>query len=355
MLKKIALLSLTLFSTLYGTAQTQVVTGVMNGKDYGVTYTLPKTALKVGITATRTTYKPGEFAQYANRYLHLNNVQQTSSETWKLDVVKLNLIGIPDAEKVFFVKLKDKPVAPNIELTNTGVIKAINLPFKTVAPTPATATTAADKVEVDPKRFFTEEILMANSTAKIAELVAKEIYAIRESRNALLRGETEDTKIDGEFVKVMLQNMDEQESALLSLFTGRVESDVVVKNIEIETMSEFTNSIIARFSTKLGILDADDLAGEPILFNLKDLETIKLADDGGKSKKKLEGIAYNLPGRGYAEIVYNGKVISKGEFPITQFGTLEFLAPTLFNKKSTIQVLFDSSTGGLSKVNQDAQ
>ena len=32
---------------------------------------------------------------------------------------------------------------------------------------------------------------MSNSSAKMAELVAKEIYSIRESKNALLRGEAD--------------------------------------------------------------------------------------------------------------------------------------------------------------------
>ena len=41
------------------------------------------------------------------------------------------------------------------------------------------------KKKINPRDFLTEEILMAGSTAKMAELVAKEIYNIRESKNAL--------------------------------------------------------------------------------------------------------------------------------------------------------------------------
>ena len=38
------------------------------------------------------------------------------------------------------------------------------------------------KKKINPRDFLTEEILMAGSTAKMAELVAKEIYNIRESK-----------------------------------------------------------------------------------------------------------------------------------------------------------------------------
>ena len=40
--------------------------------------------------------------------------------------------------------------------------------------------------KANPREFLTEEILMASSTAKMAELVAKEIYNIRESKNAFI-------------------------------------------------------------------------------------------------------------------------------------------------------------------------
>lgn len=351
MLKKIYITGLLTLGAIYGQAQTQVVTGVMNGKDYGVTYTLPKTVIQASIKGTKTTYKPGEFAKYANRFLHLNNVLQAESTSYELKQVELNLIGQPDPDKVYFVKLKDKTVAPNIELNSAGVIKSINIPFKSLQEIPAESLTPSMAVKLDPKRFYTEEILMANSTGKIAELVAKEIYAIRESRNSLLRGEYDDAPVDGEFLKVLLNKMDEQENAFLSLFSGTTEITAISKNVELEIEDEFKDLTIARFSTKLGIVDSDNLVGEPINLSLKNLKTVIINEDL-KGKTKQEGIAYNLPGRGYMEVLFNGKLITKGEFPLTQFGTIEYLAPSLFNKKSTIQVSFDPQTGGLLKVNQ---
>ena len=75
------------------------------------------------------------------------------------------------------------------------------LPAKTIVP--------AQK-KVNPKDFLTEEILMASSTAKMAELVAKEIYNIRESKNALVRGQADNMPKDGAQLKLMLDNLEEQ-------------------------------------------------------------------------------------------------------------------------------------------------
>ena len=52
-------------------AQTDVSTGIMRGKDYGVTYLLPKTEIEIVVQATKHTYMPGEFCKYADRYLRM--------------------------------------------------------------------------------------------------------------------------------------------------------------------------------------------------------------------------------------------------------------------------------------------
>ena len=79
----------------------------------------------------------------------------------------------------------------------------INIPFsgKPAAKTPEAKATESS---IDRRSFLTEEILMSNSSAKMAELVAKEIYSIRESKNALLRGEEDNMPKDGAQLKLML-------------------------------------------------------------------------------------------------------------------------------------------------------
>lgn len=66
-MKKNILMLSALFLSITALAQTDVTTGVMRGKDYGVTYMLPKTEIEIVLQATKHTYTPGEFCRYADR------------------------------------------------------------------------------------------------------------------------------------------------------------------------------------------------------------------------------------------------------------------------------------------------
>ena len=70
-------------------AQTEVLTGVTRGKDYGVVYSLPKTQIELEIKANKVSYTPGEFSKYADRYLRLTNVSAEPDEYWELNSVKV--------------------------------------------------------------------------------------------------------------------------------------------------------------------------------------------------------------------------------------------------------------------------
>ena len=201
-------------------AQTEVLTGVTRGKDYGVVYALPKTQIEIEIKANKVNYKPGEFSKYADRYLRLTNVSAEPEEYWELNSVKVKPVGVPNSEATYFVKLKDKTVAPLMELTEEGLIKSINVPYSSNNAKNAANNAVAPQRKANPRDFLTEEILMASSTAKMAELVAKEIYNIRESKNALLRGQADNMPSDGAQLKIMLDNLNLQEEAMTEMFSG---------------------------------------------------------------------------------------------------------------------------------------
>lgn len=348
MKKNIWMLSALLLATT-AVAQTEVTTGVMRGKDYGVTYLLPKTEIEIVLHATKHTYTPGEFCKYADRYLRLSNVSAEAEEHWTLDKMETRAAGVPDRENVYFVKMKDKTVAPLMELTEDGIVRSINMPLSNWQAAPQAQSQATEK-EIDPRSFLTEEILMTSSSAKMAELIAKEIYNIRESKNALLRGEADNMPKDGAQLKLMLDNLNLQERAMTEMFSGKVKEEKKTFTVRL-TPEETSNQVAFRFSKKLGLVANNDLAGEPYYISITDLKTLDIpADDG---KKKVDGIAYNLPGKAQVTLTHNNKKLFDEQLSITQFGTIEYLAPILFNKNSTIKVLFDTATGGIIKVDRE--
>lgn len=350
----ISLLSILIFTTV-ADAQTEVLSGIMRGKDYGVLYTLPKTEIKIDVKVAKVVYTPGEFSRYADRYLYLPDVSSEAAQYWILEGITVTSAGIPDSENTYFVKMKDKTVAPLMELTPDGIVKSINVPYNSNKTTDNKNVISAAKVNPNPRDFLTEEILTASSTAKKAELVAREIYNIRESRNALTRGQADNMPNDGEQMKLMLNNLDLQESALLKLFTGTESKEEQTLSFKFDPNKECTNEVAFRFSKLLGILDAGNLAGEPAYITINDLKTVAIPEpkDKKKEEKKINGIAYNAPGKGRVSVVYGKTKLFEDDLPITQFGTIEYLAPELFNKNSTIQVIFNPATGGLVKVDEN--
>lgn len=332
-------------------AQTEVAMGVMRGKDYGVTYALPKTQIEIEVKANKITYIPGEFSKYADRYLRLNKVSADPEEYWELVSAKVKPVGVPDKENVYFVKMKDKTVAPLIELTEDGIIKSINVPLESKADLPTPPQVPVPKKRVNPRDFLTEEILMANSSAKMAELIAKEIYNIRESKNALVRGQADYMPKDGAQLKLMLEHLEEQERAMTEMFSGVTHKEEKIYTIRLTPGKDMNNEVAFRFSKKLGIVANNDLAGEPVLITLKNLKTVKIPQDDGK--KKVDGVAYNVPGKAAITLQFGKEILFKDEMPVTQFGTVEYLAPSLFNKNSTVQVTFNPVTGGLVKVDRE--
>lgn len=355
---------LSIFNLSY--AQTEVTQGVTFGKKFGVTYMLPQTEIKIEAEATRQHYEPGQFSKYAERYLRLRDVKQEAETSWTLDEVKVNIVGVPDPSNIYFVEMKDRTTAPLMELTADGIVRSINLPFtgdkKTEQPQ---AKQQEDEALPDPRTFLTEEILMTNSTAKMAELVAREIYSIRESKNALLRGEAENLPKDGAQLQIMLDNLNKQEKAMVQMFEGKVTTEThhFTKRV---TPEEMSNHVVFRFSKKLGFVEADDLAGEPVELSIVNKQLIpeQPAEPEGKSsrsiisiltngnKSAIEGVAYNVPGKADVKLTYQHKDIINTELSLTQFGTREYLADQLFNRNTVTQVLFDVNTGALLKIDR---
>lgn len=343
--------TIALMITLVASAQTEISNYKPGVNAEGVTYYLPKTQIKVKVNTVLENYTPGEFSKYAERYLRLEGIDTEAHSEWKLDNIQASVTGIPDPDKIFTVKLKERTAAPLISLTEDGIIQAINT-------TPVKQQVQAEKKhETTPKYnskdFLTEEILMSGSTAKMAELTAKEIYNIRDSRNSILRGQADSMPKDGDSMKFMIAQLDKQEAALMQLFTGYTEVVDKSFDLNITPTDSIPHQVLFRFSKKLGVLDISNLAGEPVYLDIQNEKTVPIPTAEEKNKKKLSGIVYNLPGKASVKVYQGKKTFYQGELDLTQFGNTEMLDNDLFNKKMTTKVTFDSNTGAVLKVDAE--
>ena len=152
----------------------------------------------------------------------------STQEETRYEIVKASLstVGIPDTTKIYTVKLKDKTLAPMMQLTETGIVQSININENTIAEPQAVSTTSTHH-QLNSRQYFTEEMLSATSSARMAELVAQEIYDIRESKNEIMRGQVDTMPKDGASLQIVLDRLNQQEEALTQCFVGYVDTTYV--------------------------------------------------------------------------------------------------------------------------------
>jgi hypothetical protein len=318
----------------------------------GVVYYLPKTALELELTVAERAYTPGELCQFANRYLHLTDVADEAGTTYELQQVKVHSVGVPDPENAYAVKQKDKSLASQVTLTRDGILKAIHASSDETDEANPNDTPIVTGAVTDPHKFLTEEMLMAGSSYKMADLVAKEIYAIRDSKSSLTRGQADYMPSDGAALQLMLTNLDEQERSLTSMFAGVTLQTVRTLRVRLEPATDGSRQLAFRFSQRLGVVSADNLAGEPYYLTVRNLNTLPAAAE--KAQKKPQGVIYNVPGKAEVTVQAAGQTYFKGELPITQLGSTEVLASDLFtNKKVDTKVIFNPHTGAIVKIEKE--
>lgn len=313
-------------------------------------YFLPKTALKFIFKIEKTTYTPGEFAVYAPRFFRLNpGLEKTT--TYRILSYTLQQYAVPDTSKAFTFKVDAKR---NIRVihTNDGMLLAINADPK--EPKQVQPFVPARKpAPLDPHAYMSQDILSAGSKIKQAELTAQEILDIRDSRNQLNRGQADFNPKDGEQLKVMLQENDTQEKALMQLFTGVTLKDTSEVSVDFVPDKKVTKTLLFRFSKKLGMVDSDDLAGAPYYVTVEDEHLIPDSKTGwteGRKNKDDAGLYSNLPGRISVKVLKGSQPLSAHEIYAAQYGKVEPIPGDLFTKKLFTSVVLNPVTGYIDSI-----
>ena len=337
----------------------------------GAVYFLPKTAMRVTVEVEKSTYTPGDLCQYAERYLRLRDVSPTPAVSYRITTVRQEAVAVADTTKRYAVKFDPRTSATNVRLSSNGVLVGINtITRKEEGGMRNENTPTADYIDsnispssfllppsskLNPRQYMNEEALAAGSTAKMAELVALDIYEIRESRSLLVRGQADNMPKDGEQLRLMLSQLDLQDHALTSLFSGTTVCDTTHHSFIVVPDSTITGHILFRFSQKLGLVDADDLAGVPYYINIEDLSTLPAPApvDPKKKLKPVDGIFVNIPGRLRSTVTDGQRAIISGEFPAGQFGNVELLSGSLFNKRYTTRLWLNPLSGAIERLDAE--
>ncbi len=318
----------------------------------GTSYMLPKNGMRFTVKVEKTQYKPGEFSPYAERFMR-EKVSQQPTTTYRIIGIEMDETAVPDTSKQFKLTVDKKYSIDKVSVAHDGQLLAINtdatqqaLPMRVFKPAPKPA-------PLDPSAFMTEDILSAGSTAKQAELTAKEIYDIRDSRNSLSRGDADNLPKDGAQLKLMYENMNRQETALTQLFEGVTVKDTTWTQLSFIPEKE-GKTVLFRFSKYYGLVSSDDLSGEPYYITVTDEHTAKdpMADAAEKKKEDKNdiGLRSAIPSKIKAVLTTDDKTVATYEMNAAQFGFVQSLSGDLFGKKQSAQIVFDPLTGSVRSI-----
>lgn len=348
-------------SVLSMNAQTQVLPyqpGVTLG---GATYFLPKTSLRFVVTASCTTHHAGPYASYAERFLGIKGVVKEDTDKWTLEGITAVPYSTPDEHKAYTVTFNPNSSAPLVTLSPDGILLAINDEAHYTPELPQSSVTEIPVTNPDPTDFFSEDFLRAGSNVKRAETLAEEIYDIREKRSLLANGEADFNPTDGQQLQLMLDRQDAREQALKTLFVGTMSKKSYTYVIDYTPKQPVDGELLFRFSEHLGLVDADDMAGEPFYLNVEDetthvqvTDTLVLKPVKENKKNPFSEVYYRIPGRAKFTVTDGRTDFYKQSFTIAQFGEVESLKGALFDNKYTTKVTFHPITGNLMHIDMAA-
>ena len=359
-MKHLIIACLTIASTLTVFAQTSV-TPFDASKDHlnGITYSLPKTELNIVITARCTIEKPGPFYQYAERYLATKEIITINNETWQIDNIEIKSNAIADPNRTFQVAIDNKGIANNITYAHDNIIAGVNVlsdwldkSDESDSSQLSIFSSKAQRPSVLNSQFnysvLNEDALVVTSIPKMAEMVARQIYHIRESRTALLSADLDQIP-DGEALKTMLAQLDKEEAELVTFFVGKSTYYTITKTYSISPDDDLKDHVIARISSAEGLIDAGNVIGEPIYLNVEGTYINAPLTDP-KKEKAPKGFYYNVPGK--AKItVESHDFATQTTLPIAQFGYTTYLNDQLTNNK-TAKIIFNPELGTITKISR---
>ncbi len=325
----------------------------------GTAYYLPKTHLRFSVKVERTTYAPGEFAIYSEKYLRLNDVGTKPEVTYRLLDLGVHSVGERDTSKFFLAPTDSKHSIQSLRLDENGTLLSVNaLPKEMSYPAPFAA--APRPAPLNPRDYMTEDILSAGSYAKMAELCAWEIYDLRESKAMLSKGQADFMPNDADQMRLMLRELDTREAALMQLFTGVTARDTIETILDFVPTAGSARQLLFRVSKWAGLTDADDLGGRPFFIEVEDMGQLQRIREGlispRKDKEKdrdIPGIYVNIPGKIRVRILDGDAPYTTLELFAAQAGKTEMLSDELFSKKYATSLVLNPVTGSIDSLDTD--
>jgi hypothetical protein len=348
------------------------------GNKQGMFYALPNTVIQVKIDVIKTEYLAGPYAQYASKYLDLENVITDDYDHYEIVGAKLSSMASPDPNNIYFAVFDEKAIKENVSVLmslseeglamgmggkkdkkNTGIqinpedesyfqyFAAPNL----VEVTDTTITMVVVDTAVVEKIYLDKRWVEKSDEQKAVE-AANKIEKLRKDKLNLLTGYQE-IAYDAGTIRYMHEELSKMENEYLSLFTGISMKKKLTYTFHVIPEKEGVEMLVPVFvfSSTSGVKKLGSSGGEKInlhienLSNLSDAETV--INNHNSANGSARGFYYRIPSSAVVTLDINRDVKTQAVFPISQFGYISYLPPYVTS------VQFHKNTGAIKKIQVD--
>jgi len=357
-------LSLILFSSLLWSCSSlkiQPVSEIDEIKDQAIFYQLPKNKINIAVELSKTTYKPGPYAQYSKTYLEIEPTFTDALVQWRISDVIINSEAVVDTSQSYLLSGDiDKISVSNLSQISfsdiafqESVIENYSSPMPVI---PYYNELGLKKLIIEDKKTSYKEVIVDSiskripivnivvrnkNTEELAKDAAKTLAKIRKRKFRLIAGLNKDMPNEGD-LSLMLTELDKKEQYYLELFLGRQETENINWQYSIlpDTLGKYF----------LFYLDKDNgiNTSEGIKYELNIEELDQIVSNNLYSKKDKEQM---LPYRNSAivklSIENKSKVLYQQNIKLAQFGEIKYLPLDILLKK---QIVIDKLSGAVIEV-----
>lgn len=327
---------------------------VVEQGESALVYYSPKTTVCVDLVYTVEKEEPGLYAQYAEAMIGATNAVLANKTTYALKEAHISTSTSADYTRPHKV-VPENGVPLLLSINEKGLLTGYNLAAAPAKPATTTKKECCKNDQYNKPRTpkqpvppLPEEVLKAATPLAQANVVAKQIFHIRETRMYLLNGEVEHAPADGKSMELVLAELDKQERALTELFIGKRTKKTEHKKVQFAPEEK---KYILYFSEENGFTTEENLEANTVVVSVT-LRPQQLVNKPEKKKNAaVSQIVYNLPGSGDVKVLYKGNELTRRTIAIPQLGVNVPLAKELF-KGELPQIVFSEKTGNIISISK---
>jgi len=328
----------------------------------GIVYSLPRTGVRIYVTATQEKFFFGPYYQYAEAMLGIKNAPSSDRESWSINDIRIEPFSEPDPGQVHEAT---GHAASLVSLTPSGTLAGINAGVESVEEAfPVSTFWGETKVPEIPfpdlslNPFFEKPDSAHRNTFVVKSLEEKAMEAahtitkLRKRRFKTLANGYDEQLPDGHAYEVMVEELGKLEDEYVGLFTGKSYKKTFEYCFDyIPGNSSVSGEVVFRFSEVKGVLPTSDMSGKPIVIDMKKLDDLASAQSKlASGSPSGTGVLYRIPGKAEIRVLNGVNLIATTRADIAQFGTTAFVPDELLD--GNYRIVFHQKTGGIKSIQQ---